>query len=343
LPLAAALAACGGAEGADNARPAPLVTVEPVRPMRFVDRVEAVGTANANEQVTLSAPVTERLIRINFDDGGFVQRGQTVAVLAAGQENAQLAQAQAQAREAGQQLSRISELRRRGFATRANQDAQVAAAATARAEAAEARASIGDRVITAPFSGWVSLRTISPGAIVAAGTEIATVSDISRIKLDFSVPETLLPVLRPGLPIEAVSAAWGNEPFRGQIANIDPVVDPNTRAVKVRATLPNPDRRLRPGMLLTVNIDTEPRTALSVPELAVVGEGDRRFVYVLGDKGEVKRTQIRTGIRSGGMIEVLQGLRPGQRVVSEGVVKLSDGMKVRVAGAGNVAPAAGRD
>jgi membrane fusion protein (multidrug efflux system) len=311
LPLAAALAACGGAEGADNARPAPLVAVESVRPMRFVDRVEAVGTANANEQVTLSAPVTERLIRINFD--------------------------------AGQQLSRISELRRRGFATRANQDTQVAAAATARAEAAEARASIGDRVITAPFSGWVSLRTISPGAIVAAGTEIATVSDISRIKLDFSVPETLLPVLRPGLPIEAVSAAWGNEPFRGQIANIDPVVDPNTRAVKVRATLPNPDRRLRPGMLLTVNIDTEPRTALSVPELAVVGEGDRRFVYVLGDKGEVKRTQIRTGIRSGGMIEVLQGLRPGQRVVSEGVVKLSDGMKVRVAGAGNVAPAAGRD
>jgi membrane fusion protein (multidrug efflux system) len=345
-PLIFLLAACGGAEGADRKRPDPTVRTEAVTSMRFADRVEAVGTAGANEQVTLSAPVTERLVRLNFDDGGYVRRGQTVAVLAQGQETAQLAEAQAVSRNASQQLSRIGALRQRGFATKTDLDAQVALSAAARAQAAEARASIGDRVIAAPFSGWVSLRSISPGAIVAAGTEIATISDVSTIKLDFPVPETLLPVLRQGLPIMATSAAWPNQPFRGTIANIDPVIDPNTRSVVVRAKLPNPDRRLRPGMLLTVGIDTTPRAGLSVPELAVVGEGDRRFVYLIDGQGRAKRSEVRTGARMAGRIEIVSGLRAGQKVVTEGVIKLTDGMKVKVAGAGNAGrpkapPAAG--
>jgi membrane fusion protein (multidrug efflux system) len=327
---------CGnGADEKGKNRQAPLVKLEPARPMRFVERVEAVGTALANEQVMIAAPVTERIVRLNFDDGSFIQRGQTVAVLAAAQETAQLSEAQARAREAQQQLVRLESLRKSGFATKSSLDSQVAAAAQARAQAAQARATIGDRTVTAPFSGWVSLRNISPGAIVQAGTEIATISDLSSIKLDFPVPETVLATIAPGQTIEAHSAAYPDQPFRGQIATIDPVVDPNTRSVTVRARLPNPDRRLKPGMLLTVGIETGPRLSLSVPELAVVGEGESRFVYVVAEDGTARRVPIRTGLRHEGRIEVLEGLRPGQQVVTEGVVKLSDGMKVRVAGAQN--------
>ena len=340
--LLALLTSCGNAGGGEGKgkgrdRPPPLVKVEPASTMRFVESVEAVGTARANEQVTVSAPVTERILRLNFDDGAYVTQGQTLAVLAAAQETAQLTEAQARAREAGQQLARIQTLRQRGFATKTNLDQQVAAAATARAQAAQAQATIGDRVVRAPFSGWVSLRNISAGAVVNAGTEIATVSDLSAIKLDFPVPETLLSSLRPGLTIAAKSAAWPDQPFRGQIATIDPVIDPNTRAVMVRARLPNPDRKLKPGMLLTVAIETAPRMSLSVPELAVIGEGDQRYVYVLGEGNVAKRQAVRTGVRSGGRVEIAEGLRPGQRVVTEGVVKLSEGMKVRVAGASNAA------
>ena len=107
---------------------------------------------------------------------------------------------------------------------------------------------------------------------------------------------------------------------------------PNTRAVTVRARLANPDGRLKPGMLLNVSIETAPRLGLSVPELAVVGEGDSRFVYIVAPDGTAKRTEVRTGLRSAGRIEILEGLKPGQKVVTEGVVKLSDGMKVRLAG-----------
>lgn len=335
------LVACGSGESKDGRdRPPPLVRAELATTIRFAETIEAVGTALANEQVTLSAPVTERIVRLGFDDGSFVRAGQTIAVLAQGQENAQLAEAQARAREAAQQLDRIETLKRRGFATKSSYDAQQAAAAAARAQAAQARATIGDRVITAPFSGWASLRNISPGAIVTSGTEIATISDLSTIKLDFPVPETLLAALRPGLPIIARSAAYPDQPFRGQIANVDPVVDANTRAVTVRARLPNPDARLKPGMLLTVAIETAPRLGVSVPELAIIGEGDARFVFVVGEDGKAKRTPVKTGLRSTGRVEIVEGLQPGERVVTEGVAKLSDGIKVRLAGARNTRPAA---
>jgi membrane fusion protein (multidrug efflux system) len=327
------LAACGKADGSDTKRNPPLVVAMPVAATHFVDRIEAVGTARAKEQVTLSSPVTERIVRINFEDGGFVRAGQVIAELAQGQESAQLAEASARAREAGQQLRRLEELKSRGFATNASVDAQFAMAGSARAQAAEASASIGDRIIRAPFSGWASLRTISAGAVVSAGTPIATISDISEIKLDFPIPETLLSAISVGQTIEARAAAFADRPFRGRIATIDPLVDPATRSVMVRAILPNPANILKPGMLLTVGVEAAPRTALAVPELAVIGEGDARYVFVVGADGKAMRTPVKTGIRDRGMMEIVEGLKPGQMVVSEGVVKISDGTKVRLAGA----------
>jgi membrane fusion protein (multidrug efflux system) len=338
IALAAALSGCGErASGNGAKRDAPLVRAAAVQSVNFVDRIEAVGTAHANEQVTLAAPVTERIVRLNFDDGEYITRGQIVAVLAAGQENAQLAEAGARAREARQQLDRLDMLKKRGFATNSAVDSQTALAAQAQAQAAEARASIGDRVIRAPFSGWVSLRNISAGAVVQAGTEIAQISDISRIKLDFAVPETLLSQIKVGQTINTRAAAWPDQPFNGVIATIDPVLNPETRAATVRAVLANGDRRLKPGMLLSVTIEAAARSSPAVPELAVVGEGEQSFVFLVnGD--EARRVPVRTGIHQGGMVEILSGLQPGQRVVTEGVVKITDGQKIRLAGQGGSQP-----
>ena len=338
LALALALTGCGGANAEKRDRQTPLVKAEPATTMRFADRIDAVGTARANEQVTVSAPITERIVRLNFDDGSFVQRGQVLAVLRQTQQSAELREVQARVREAQQQLDRVEALKERGFATKADYDARVAAAASARAQAQAVGAEIGERVIRAPFSGWVSLRNISVGAVAGQGTEIATISDLSTIKLDFTVPETMLRVLRPGLAIDARSAAFPDTPFRGVIHTVDPVIDPNTRAVTVRARLPNPERLLRPGMLLTVAVENQPRMGLSVPELAVIGEGESRFVYTIDERGRAQRTAVRTGARSGGRVEILAGLRPGQRVITEGVVKVSDDMQVRIAGAQSARP-----
>ncbi|PKP92087.1 MAG: efflux transporter periplasmic adaptor subunit [Alphaproteobacteria bacterium HGW-Alphaproteobacteria-16] len=337
---AAVLAACGNGD-ADQAkgRQAPLVTLAAVQSARFVERIDAVGTARANEQVTLTAPVTQRIVRLNFDDGAYVSRGQVIAELETATQNAQLAQAQARAREAQQQLDRLEELRRRGFATRSAVDAQTALVGSARGQAAEARAGIADRVVRAPFGGWVSLRNISAGAVVSAGTEIATISDINRIKLDFAVPETLLAQVQPGQTIVATAAAYPDQPFRGTVATVDPVLNPQTRAATVRAVLANGDRKLKPGMLLTVMIEAVARTSPAVPELAIVGEGEQNFVYTVVD-GKAKRVPVRTGLRQDGMVEIVEGLSAGQRVITEGVVKVAEGQQVRTAGPGNAVPKA---
>lgn len=341
VPVLAVLAACSGGEAAGGRGGPPLVKAEPVGRARFVERIDAVGTALANEQVVLAAPVTDRITSLNFTDGGYVRQGQVIAVLAQGQESAQLAEAGATATEAQKQLDRLQALKARGFATNSAVDSQVALAAQARAQAAGARASIGDRVIRAPFSGRLSLRNISRGAVVSAGTEIATVSDVSVIKLDFPVPETLLCWVREGQTIEAIAAAYPDRRFAGTVRSIDSVVDPNTRAVTIRAIVPNPDGALKPGMLMTVAVESRAREALAVPELALVGEGDRSFVYVLNGE-TVKRTPVRTGARQNGLVEVVSGLRPNARIVTEGVVKLSDGMKVSLGGGRGGGGARGR-
>lgn len=323
------LTACGGGEEKRD-RPTPLVTVEAVTARQFVDRYVAVGTANANEQVSVRAPVTERITQLGFSDGSFVRQGQMLAVLAQGQETASLASARARAKEAEQQLARVAELHRRGFATNASLDSQTAIVAAARGAANEANASISDRVVRAPFSGQVSLRRISVGAVVSAGDEIATVSDVSSIKLDFTVPETMLANVQVGQTVIAKSAAFPDLQTEGRIQAIDPIVNPQTRTATLRAVLSNRSGRLKPGMLLSVTLESRARTSVAVPELALVREGDTSFVYVVGNDDKAKRLPVTTGGRDGNVVEVIDGLAAGDKIVTEGVVKLTDGAKVRV-------------
>lgn len=353
LAVAAVLGACslvgdgdaapkaGDKPGAQSGRPgtaegrpkgagqAPAVVVGAVETMAIVDRIEAVGTAFANEQADLNSTVTERIARVNFADGAFVPRGAVIAELVRSEQGAQLAQFQARLREAESQLERLQALQKQGFATRAQIETAQAAVDVARGQVAAAGSQIGDRVIRAPFSGWLSLRRISPGTVVNAGTTIATIVDYSRIKLDFPVPETFLATIRPGNPITAAAAAFPGEVFTGTISSIDPLVDPVTRAATVRAIIPNRDLRLRPGMLMTVAIEAAPRTATVVPDLALVGQGDKSFVYLVADDNSVRRAEVRTGVRRDGRVEIREGLAAGQRIVVEGTVKVRDGMVVQ--------------
>lgn len=301
---------------------APSVIVEPVSFTPIVDSIEAVGTARANEQADLNSTVTERIERLNFTDGQHVPRGAVIAELVRSEQGANLKESQARLREAELQLARLKQLQGQGFATKARIDEQQAAVEIARAQSQQANSQIADRVIRAPFSGYLSLRRISPGTVVSAGTTVATIVDHSRIKLDFTVPETFLPALRVGNEISARAAAFPGEEFRGRIASIDPLIDPVTRAATARAILPNPDLRLRPGMLMTVNVQAAPRNALTVPELAVIGEGSSVYVWKVDEKNNAARVAVKAGTRRDGRVEITSGLSEGDRIVADGTVKI---------------------
>jgi membrane fusion protein (multidrug efflux system) len=318
-PKGAEKSAKGGPGGGPRT---PSVIVDRATRTQIVDSIEAVGTARANEQADLNSTVTERIERINFTDGQYVQRGAVIATLVRSEQGAALNESQARLREAQLQLARLKQLQAQGFATKARIDEQQANVDIARAQAQGASSQINDRVIRAPFSGYLSLRRISAGTVVNAGTTIATIVDHSAIKLDFTVPETFLPALKPGLEISATAAAFPGEQFRGRISSVDPLIDPVSRAATARAILPNPDLRLRPGMLMTVDIRAPARDALTVPELAVIGEGSGAYVWKVAPDDTANRVEIRAGTRRDGRVEVLSGLAEGDRVVAEGTVKL---------------------
>lgn len=332
LVWALLLAACGGGKdapgpGGPGGRPVPVAMV-PATVKPWVDRIEALGTARANESVTLTAKVTETVARVNFDDGDVVEEGAILVELTGRAELAALEEARAAYTEASRLYERQLELARQRTISESVVDAQRAARDTAKARMDAIRARLGDRVIVAPFAGVLGFRRVSPGTLVTPGTEITTLDDVRTIKVDFSLPEAYLAALAPGQEIVARSAAWPGRDFVGTVASLDSRVDPATRTITVRALLPNADGALRPGMLLTLDVLANPREAVVVPEIALSALRDRQFVYRVDAAGKAEQVFVRVGARRAGEAEVLEGLAPGDRIITDGLVRVRPGIAV---------------
>jgi membrane fusion protein (multidrug efflux system) len=326
-----------GSTGTPMSQVAVGVVVAPVRLERLSLETEALGTAHANESVDVTAKVSNLVTAVRFDEGQQVRRGDLLVELDGAQARAELAIAEAAVTESRSQYKRSREL----YSTRALSEAQLdqieAALKANEARVLVAQARLGDTMIRAPFAGRVGLRRVSPGSLVNPGTVITTLDDTGTIKLDFTVSESFLSSVTPGLAIAAHSIAYPGRTFEGKVASVDSRVDPSTRSVTVRALVPNPEGLLKPGMFLNVRLSRGAADALLVPEQALVPEQGDVFVFVLKGNSVEKRL-IRTGQRRVGEVEVVQGLAAGERVVSEGTQKVRDGAQVKVLDAAGAGP-----
>ena len=313
--------------------PAPQVVAAQVAMHTFNDGLRAIGTAQARESIVLTPKVADTIRVIRFDSGDRVQRGQVLVEMSSVEQAADLAEVRAANEAAQEELRRTQELFDRGFASQARLDTVRASAEASAARLNAGGSRIADRTIRAPFAGVVGLRTASPGQYMRPGEQIGTLDDISEIKLDFDVPETQIARLAQGVEIVANTAAYPDRTFNGTIADIDSRVDPTTRTVRVRAILPNTDEALRPGMLLTVEVRSNPRQGLAIPEMAILDQADGAYVYrvVAREGGQaVELVRISTGQRSDGMAEVLSGLEAGNQVITEGVQSVRPGQPIQV-------------
>jgi membrane fusion protein (multidrug efflux system) len=320
----------GAGFGAGGGRPQqlPLVTVGFARHDRIYDVVEALGTAQANESVTLTAKVTDTVRRVNFEDGDYVEAGTVLIELTNQEEEALLAEARANLDDAENQLRRLEDLSARGLTSGQELDAARSRAGAMQARLNSIVARLRDRLIQAPFSGLLGFRQVSPGTMLSPNTAITSIDDIGVIKLDFTVPETAIGTMTPGAKVIAKSVSFPDREFVGTVRTIGSRVDPVTRAITVRAHIANDDRALRPGMLLTVSVVTAERSALVVPEGSVFQVQNRAYVYRV-DGDTVHQQQIEVGGRRFGVVEVLGGLQEGDPIVVEGIIKLREGARVR--------------
>jgi membrane fusion protein (multidrug efflux system) len=207
------------------------------------------------------------------------------------------------------------------------------AAEAAQANVAAIQARLRDRVLVAPFGGVLGFRQVSAGAYVSPGQPVATLIDDSQMRLEFGVPSIYMKDLRVGLSVEATTADIPGRVFTGQLTSIDNAIDPVTLSVKVRATLPNGDGALRAGTSMNVTLKSKPRQALSVPEISVIAEGSKTFVFVVDQSRQpatVAKTEVMLGLRERGLVEVVSGLQTGDLVVTDGVLKVRPNAPVRV-------------
>ena len=328
-PPAAAAAGQAKPGAAGGGGPPVPVVVTPARLERLSLEVEALGTAKASESMDVTSKVSNVVTAIRFAEGQQVSKGEVLVELDGEQARADLAVANAALTESASQLKRSREL----YATKVLSDQQIeqieATHEANLARVAAARARLNDTVIRAPFSGRVGLRRVSVGSLIAPGAVITTLDDTSTIKLDFTVPETVVAAMRPGLELEATSVAYPGQTFRGKVASVDSRVDPNTRSVTVRGLVPNADGQLKPGMFLNVHLARGAADLLVVPEESLLPEQGDVFVYVIQD-GKAAKRKVQTGQRRVGSVQVTAGLEPGEMVVTEGTQKLRDGANVKV-------------
>jgi membrane fusion protein (multidrug efflux system) len=310
----------------------PVVVMETKRDV-FVDRVEALGTLRANETIELTSTVSEIVTFIAFDDGQRVEAGDILVEMTSREEHALIEEEKSTIAEAKKQYDRVKRLADQGAISKSLYDQRRREYEAARARLRALESKLHDRLIVAPFSGIVGLRNISVGALVEPGDLVTTLDDDSIMKLEFTVPAVYLATLKKGLPIAAKSPAFPDRRFNGKVTSIDSRIDPSTRSVVVRATIPNKGRLLKPGLLMSVELQKNPREILVVPEEALIPLGREHYVFVVDRSTEpfvATRRKVSIGGRRIGEVEILSGLDSGELVITHGSLRVQQGQPVKI-------------
>ena len=315
-----------------TAPPTPvIVTVTQVKD--FSDKVEALGTLRANESVDLTSSVTEIVTKISFEDNQRVLQGDVLLEMDVAQELAEMAEQKIFMSEAQRQVNRLTPLVKKGAASASLLDENRSELEGAKARLKAIQSRIDQRIVKAPFNGVLGLRNISVGALVQPGLIIATIDDDSLMKLDFSVPEVFLSTLKPGVIIEAKTKAYPDKVFEGHIAFVDSRINPGTRSIGARALINNTEKVLKPGLLMQVELQKNPRKALLIPEEALTANGPDNFVFVVNESEgliSAQRRKVILGARQFGEVEIVSGLQQGEQIVTHGNLRVRPGAPLKI-------------
>ncbi len=305
----------------------PVQTVSP-KPETLQERIEVPGTLLARESITLRSPVSERVAAVHFSEGQQIIAGTLLVELDRATEQAQVKLAQAQLKEARLALARTLKLAGSRAVSDADLDTARVQVDVAEASVESAQAALLEREIRAPFDGRVGLTDIETGSYLSAGDAITTLHDLSRLRVEFDLPQSRLHLLQDGLSLQfrlpdGERATW----FPAELLSTASSLNTTTRALRLRAeSASNP--ALRPGLAVVVQMAGPARRGLTLPEATLIPRGGEQYVYRV-NAGKAERVKVSTGIRRDGRVEILDGLAASDQVVWHGGDRLRPGTPVQ--------------
>jgi len=324
---------------ANNKPPPATVSVAEAKSEVVPNLLIAVGGLAAVHQVNVTSDVSGRITDIMFKPGAHVQAGAPLLQLFDGPEQGDLASFKAQAVGAQAALDRAKQLASRQFGPQSTVDATQATYDQAMAGIAKTEALISQKLVRAPFDGELGVRMVEVGQFLNPGTTIVSLTDLSELYANFTVTEKDSGELKVGQIVRIAVDAYPGRTFEGKITTIEPQIMTDTRNIRVQATIANPDHILKPGMFATTTVvlpDKPP--VITVPETAVAYTLYGDSVFLITEKKEADgksaltavRTFVETGNRIDGRAEILKGLKPGDRVIAVGQLKLQSGAAVAI-------------
>jgi len=319
------------------------VTVGTEAMPRYLD---GIGTLQAVHQVTVSPEVNGRVVKLMFESGASVNAGDPLVQLNDEPEQADLATFQAQARLAEVTLERNRKLANQQFTAQQTVDQNQSDLSVARAGIARSQAVISQKLVRAPFSGQLGVRLVDVGQYLSAGMPIVTLTNLDTLYVNFTLPEQTRAQLSVGQTVEIRVDAFKDRVFQAKLTTIEPQLDPEMRSIKLQATLDNPGHLLLPGMFAAARVVLPAQQdVVTLPETAVDYSVYGESVFVLKPKSKDEKGQqiytaaqtfVKTGARHDGVVAILEGVNPGDLVVSAGQVKLQNGADAVVSGTGSL-------
>ncbi len=323
-----------------NMKPPPsTVTVAEAKSEVVPNLLTAVGDLAAVHQVNVTSDVSGRITDIMFTAGATVKAGSPLVQLFDAPDQGDLASFKAQAIVGQLSLDRAKQLAARQFGPQSTVDTAQAAYDEATAGIAKTEAIISQKLVRAPFDGVLGVRHVEVGQFLTAGTMIVTLTDLSQIYANFTTTEKESATLKDGQTVRVVVDAYPGRVFEGKITTIEPQINTDTRNIRIQATIANPDHVLKPGMFATTTVVLPDKSAVvTVPETSVdytlYGDSVFQIMEKKADDGTTSLTAVRTFVRTGDRIEgravITSGLKPGDRVVAVGQLKLQSGSAVAI-------------
>lgn len=298
-------------------------------------RLTAVGTAHAVRGTDVTTEASGIVDSIQFESGDRVDEGDVLITLDRSTDLAELAALEAQAELAEQELMRARSLFERNAVSQSELDSRAAAASAAEAQVDAQRARIEQKVVRAPFAGELGIRRVDLGQHISPGTPIVSLQALDPIHVNFKMPQQQLGQIRTGMTIKARLEQAAHAALVGEITAIEPAIDASTRNFEAQATLANTERRLRPGMFVQVEVELgRDEPVVVVPQTAVSFNPYGDSVWVLGASADgaltAERRVVTTGRRRGDLVQIVDGLAPGEQIAVSGLLKLRSGLPVRI-------------